>query len=304
MKKAPVFLVAACLAAFLTGCGARNSDGVLVRIIFDRGHGSMWGNQFYIELCEEEIICIRYFPEGSSEQVTETEIPLTQEMWEQLVSTVQELELKPERITLGKAQVLDGGEYRKLTLSWETGGKEKRVHYSWPSSPAAQKLEALLEGLIPKKQPKDTTDIDGGVRHYENTNAPKTITSTQIVYFSCEFSTTNLAPDSSPVAGRYYTLYAAQDGGSYEARGGGDIYGERKFTPDVAFYAALQQIVAQYDFAQHNGQFYTVSGLPPDLGAKLEIQYASGESICSSNNQSCFLPLEAMEKLVELFSQV
>lgn len=146
-----------------------------------------------------------------------------------------------------------------------------------------------------------TDEIDGGTRHYVDEGAPKTIESTRIAAFSCEFSTTDLVLSSSPIAGRYYTLYAAQDGGSYEARGGGDIYGQREFTPDAEFFAALQQIVSQYDFAQYNGQFYTVAGLPPDHGAKLDIRYDSGERIRASDNQSCFIPLEAMEELVKLF---
>lgn len=149
--------------------------------------------------------------------------------------------------------------------------------------------------------PSTPEEIDGGVRHYVDTDAPKTIESTQIVSFCCEFSTTNLEVDSSPVAGWYYTLYAGQDGGSYEARGGGEVYGERKFTPDAAFFNALQRIVSEYGFAQYNGQFYTVSGLPPDHGAKLDIQYTSGERIHAFDNQSCFLSLEAIEALVYLF---
>ena len=44
-----------------------------------------------------------------------------------------------------------------------------------------------------------------------------------------------------------------------------------------------------------------MSGLPPDYGVKLDIQYASGESIRASNNQDCFLSLEAMEELISLF---
>ena len=147
----------------------------------------------------------------------------------------------------------------------------------------------------------DTDDIDGGVQHAEDTGAPKTISSTQIISFHCEFSTTDLMMDSSPIAGRYHTLHADSSGANYEARGGGTVYDEREFTPDEAFFDALQQIVAKYDFAQYNGQYYTVSGLPPDYGAKLNIQYDSGESIQCSNNQSCFIPLEAMEEIVGLF---
>ena len=147
----------------------------------------------------------------------------------------------------------------------------------------------------------DTDDIDGGVQHFEDTGDPKTIYSTKIISFHCEFSTTDLMMDSSPIAGRYHTLHAESSGANYEARGGGTVYDERKFTPDKAFFDVLQQIVAKYDFAQYNGQYYTVSGLPPDYGAKLNIQYDSGESIQCSNNQSCFIPLEAMEEIVSLF---
>ena len=147
----------------------------------------------------------------------------------------------------------------------------------------------------------DTDDIDGGVQHFEDTGAPKTIYSTKIISFHCEFSTTDLMMDSSTIAGRYHTLHAERSGANYEARGGGTVYDEREFKPDEAFFDALQKIVAKYDFAQYNGQYYTVSGLPPDHGAKLNIQYVSGESIQCSNNQSCFIPLEAMEELVSLF---
>ena len=151
------------------------------------------------------------------------------------------------------------------------------------------------------KPSHDTDDIDGGVQHCVDTGAPKTISSTKIISFHCEFSTTDLMMDSSPIAGRYHTLHAESSGANYEARGGGTVCNEREFTPDEAFFDVLQQIVANYDFAQYNGQYYTVSGLPPDHGAKLDIQYDSGESICSANNQSCFIPLKAMEELVSLF---
>lgn len=158
----------------------------------------------------------------------------------------------------------------------------------------------LLSGCT--KSSHDTDDIDGGVQHSVDTNAPKTIVSTQIISFHCEFSATDLMLDSSPIAGRYHTLRATQTGGSYEARGGGTVYSKREFIPDEAFFKALQQIVAKYDLAQYNGKSYTVSGLPPDHGAKVDIRYASGESIYASNNQSCFIPLEAMEDLVNLFN--
>ena len=300
MKITSALLITACLTALLTGCVSQSEDKVLTRLVFDRGHGSMWGNQFYIELCEEEIICIRYIPEGSAELVTQTEIPLTDQMWEQIVSAVGELELKPEKA--GKKQVLDGTEYRRLTLTWEIGGKEKTVNYSF--SPAAQKLEALLESLIPKKIPEDTACIDGGVRHYQNTDAPKTITSTEMVSFDLTFSAKTRLRQDTCLAGHDYRLKAGltEDGvwGTYQK----DKGEEETFHTDVSFMKGLLEVVNQYDFAQYNGNSYSVSGLPDFFGARLEITYASGEQIYASNNQSCFIPIEALEELVQQFQSL
>ena len=148
---------------------------------------------------------------------------------------------------------------------------------------------------------EDTEYIDGGQTHYVNKNAPKVVESEEITCFFCEFSTTDIPMNESPVAGRYYTLSATENEGSFEARAGGNVYEKRSFLPDAAFFAQLQQIVATYNLAQYNGEFYTVAGLPPDLGAKLSIRYASSEQICARNNQSSFLPLEAMEALISLF---
>ena len=159
----------------------------------------------------------------------------------------------------------------------------------------------LLPGC--KKRPNTTDDIDGGVRHYVDENAPKVIESTQIVSFECYFSTLDLSIGDTALAGRVYTLKAAQNGGSYATRAGGEVYDDLTFTPDPHFFEQLQHIVSQYDFAQYNGQHYTASGLPPDFGAKLTVEYASGEYICASDNQNCFIPLDAMQALVELFRE-
>ena len=152
-----------------------------------------------------------------------------------------------------------------------------------------------------KWQERQTDEIDGGVTHYEDTDAPKTIESNQMESFFCKFSTMDLAVDDSPLAGQVFTLKATKDGGSMELRNDIEGYENRTFTPTSDFFTQLQQIVEEYDFAQYNGQFYSVSGLPPDFGIKLEIWYVSGENIQASNNQDCFLPLKAMEALVELF---
>lgn len=154
-----------------------------------------------------------------------------------------------------------------------------------------------------KKKADTTVEVDGGVRHRVDTNAPKSIVSTEIVAFSCKFSALNFLARDTGLAGRIFTLHADQNSGSYEECTREKVYEKKTFTATPEFFAQLQQIVERYDFARYNGQFYTVSGLPPDFGANLEVRYASGERICASNNQSCFLPMEAMESLVALFKK-
>ena len=170
----------------------------------------------------------------------------------------------------------------------------------WPAGIGALALATTVGILLSHKKPESTDEIDGGVRHYTDTDAPKMIASTQITFFHCKFSTTDLCLEDSPIAGHIITLHAADDG-FYELRGQTEI--EKNFSPKEDFFLQLQKIVSHFNLAQYNGQHYTVSGLPHNIGMDLEVRYASGEYIRASNNQSCFLPLEAMEELVALFQQ-
>lgn len=155
--------------------------------------------------------------------------------------------------------------------------------------------------LYRKRRPQDPPP-DGGVRHRVDTNAPKVIVSTQITYFHCHFSTTDRCREDSSIAGQIITLHADEAAGYCRLRYRPEEE-NRSFIPDAAFFRQLQQLVSRFDLAQYNGQYYTVSGLPPDCGMELQIRYASGETISASNNQSCFLPLEAMEALTALFER-
>ena len=161
-------------------------------------------------------------------------------------------------------------------------------------------LAAVLAGCTGKD--RQTDEIDGGVRIDESTDAPKTITSTQIVSFSCEFSTLDLL-EESPLGNDVFTLEAVLSDG--EVTGSYETYLTQKqtFEADEAFMDLLQKIVEQYDLAQYNGTNYRVSGLPDRYGAYLNILYESDEQIYASNNQDCFLPLAAMEELQSLFSE-
>ena len=148
MKK---YIIAGCmlLCAMLAAC--EQKEAKLVGIQFERGHGSQWGNQFYVEVTAREIVITRYFQTGASEQTVREHVPLSQAQWECLADTLRTLELKEAQDSwldqiLGFDKV-DGGEFRRLTLTWETEKGTKRVSYQWPQDVQAASLEALLEQL-------------------------------------------------------------------------------------------------------------------------------------------------------------
>lgn len=158
-----------------------------------------------------------------------------------------------------------------------------------------------------KKDPLSTDDIDGGVRTSRtDPYAPKVINSTEITSFNCVFSTVTL--DSSyGFEGKVYSLEAKVKEGKvyghidyYDRSGEGSKIG---FETDVQFMESLYGIVARYDFAQHNGYSYFISGLPDMYGAYLNIGFASGEAISASDNQSNFLSVESMRELIALFAE-
>lgn len=157
--------------------------------------------------------------------------------------------------------------------------------------------------LLWAKRPKPGPQIDGGVRHLEDSGAPKVIQSTEILSFTCEFSALDRCREDTPLAGKIVTLVATREAASFCLHTRAEVLEEGSFRPDGEFFRQLQQLVARYDLAQHNGRHYTVSGLPPGFGIRLEVVYASGETIRASNNQSCFLPLAAMEELTALFTE-
>ena len=151
----------------------------------------------------------------------------------------------------------------------------------------------------------DTDAIDGGVvTRNDGEGSPKVISSTEITSFDCEFSLIAHA-DKTRLKHGVYTLHAALNGdagvGSIRWRNRYDPSGKLEFEADAAFMAELQRIVSKYDLARLNGCTHRVSGLPDMYGMKLDICYASGESIYTYDNQSNRLPIEVMCELEALF---
>lgn len=141
-----------CLIAFvliltlLTAC--EKEKGEMIGIIFERGNGSSYGSQFYIDVRKDEILKVSFFPENSSQQVTYEHISISGEKWQEILKATKEIELKKNKSSLKEkifgSSKLDGGDYRKLSLIYENN---EEIKYKWPQSEKAQKLEDLLTSL-------------------------------------------------------------------------------------------------------------------------------------------------------------
>lgn len=144
------------LPLLLTGCGAvQEPVPDLTRVVLERGHGSMWGNQFYMDVCAGEILQTRYFPPNApgTELTEESGRPITSEQWTEIVSAVDALEPTLVRLRetlwqkLFDSKALDGTEFHRLTLYW---AEDEGTSYEWPDNEQAAALEALLEQLVLK----------------------------------------------------------------------------------------------------------------------------------------------------------
>lgn len=145
---------------------------------------------------------------------------------------------------------------------------------------------------------------DGGVTKKVVTNAPKHIQSTLIIRFTVEMSTV-ADTEENEYCGYVYNLNAVLENGAvkgiYKCR---DRYGsafEQRFRASVKFMSDLYRIVTEYDLARYNGESCFVAGLPDNYGSSVDIMFASGEHIYVSDNQSNFIPSNAVKELVDLF---
>lgn len=114
----------------------------MTRFVFDRGHGSAWGNQLYIEICPGEITVVRHVGEDGALQ-TKEHLPISAEEWQQLERLLEDvtLEKSPAWKRLFAGNVKDGGLYRQLTITYDS----KQISYRWPENGDA--LESFLEQL-------------------------------------------------------------------------------------------------------------------------------------------------------------
>ena len=150
---------------------------------------------------------------------------------------------------------------------------------------------------------EDEGPMDGGVTDHSDRNAPKSMESTQIISFDCRFSTLDIA-EPGELGNHVYQLHAKWENGAvqgmYRVRDTGETH---SFRVSQTFLDEVQILVARYSLAQYNGHNCTVAGLPDEYGAKLDVRYASRESIYANDNQDNFLSWEVMKELFNLFER-
>ena len=151
----------------------------------------------------------------------------------------------------------------------------------------------------------DMIDADGGIVKTVNADAPKIINSTQIMIFECKFSTLAFLDLDADIENRVYILEARLENefvnGRYRHRSRFENNVDVKFKAEQSFMERLQRIIEEHNLAKDNGVCVEVKGLPDMYGAKLRVDYASGERIYTSNNQDNFLSVSAMKVMLRLF---
>ena len=167
-------------------------------------------------------------------------------------------------------------------------------------------LAVLTAAVFSFRKVYPPSNTGGGKTDNTDPNAPKVISSTEITSFKCSFTTAN-ALNPGGLGRRFYSFEASlQSGkviGSYrsDVRSSPDETISGAFETDPDFMVELQAIISEHDIAKYNGISIRVGGLPPKLGSRIYVTYASGEQISAANNQSNFLTVSEMEALEALF---
>ncbi len=163
-------------------------------------------------------------------------------------------------------------------------------------------LAVLVFAVKERRSSRDTDEVDGGVRQEIVEDAPKVIVSAEPISFCAVISTLSLTDERLPrsVYELEATLKEGKVYGSYKSR---IKDGKVDFEAEATFMNELHSVILRHDLAQNNGYSYRVSGLPDMYGSTLSVEYASGESLYFSNNQSMIIPLEAAIEFIMLFEE-
>ena len=149
------------LSIFLlcSACGKQAEPAELSRVVYARGHGSTWGNQFRMEVCPTEISYAHFFEKTNDGQEFKEfyAVPIEEMQWKEIETAVlavlPQLEIqKPPSLVQRLVQALgpktvDGGKWTKLTVTWLADSEPKDVQYIWANTAEAEAFEHLLQEL-------------------------------------------------------------------------------------------------------------------------------------------------------------
>lgn len=152
----------------------------------------------------------------------------------------------------------------------------------------------------------------GGTDATLDRNAPNKIISEDMLRFDVT-SALHTIVDDRPVKNRrlyYVSAFAAHSGSntfvflsySDDKMEWRTRKSEWKLLEDNIF-PDLVKLVNECDLARNNGFHSVTHGLPEDFGGRINIEYAGGENISISNNQSPLFSLDTAEKIVTLFTE-
>ncbi len=152
----------------------------------------------------------------------------------------------------------------------------------------------------------------GGTDAYQDTKAPTTIKSKEMVLFEAASA---LGRDVSSGRGveeamDFVSAFAAPSSpgtflfletGCRHRRDDGPELSWALIREDL--FPELTDLVADLGLAKKNGFHSTTHGLPKNFGGSVSIKYASGEKISFSNNQSPILSFDAGKRIADLFRE-
>lgn len=148
----------------------------------------------------------------------------------------------------------------------------------------------------------------GGTTKTYDKNAPKTITSDKMVFFSVTSALSyrrNTGSDGEELG--YISAFAVpSDNGSFIFTETGDGYRGHKTVKEWALikadiFPALVPLVIECDLVSKNGLHSKTAGLPENFGGDVLVEYENGETIDFSNNQSPIISEETAKKIYGVF---
>ena len=154
----------------------------------------------------------------------------------------------------------------------------------------------------------------GGTEVTPDKNAPTKIESTELISLDCNASTSSMVgvEEKGLEYGRYYfkcqlDTETGKVTGTYGFKPIHDYSSDvtdYSFETDSSFLTDLDTIIKNSSIIYYNGEHRHTNGIPNEFGYSLNAEYASGEVIDCSDNQSNHLSLDTLKDLDNLFLSI